>query len=75
MLPTLDDGNFMDEYRQRSLVIGKNVEVKIGNRVLTGEVETINDDGALLLKTATEVVTVNAGEITKLNLQEGDYRG
>lgn len=75
MLPTLDDGNFMDEYRQRSLVIGKNVEVKIGNRVLIGEVETINDDGALLLKTATEVVTVNAGEITKLNLQEGDYRG
>lgn len=75
MLLTFESGNLMEEYRNRSIVIGKQVEVKIGNRILTGLVDTINEDGALILRTNLETITVDAGEITKLNLQEGNYHG
>lgn len=75
MLQHGDDQAIMTEYRQRCIVIGAQVSVRIGTCELEGRVTTIDDDGALILDTKTGTQVVGAGEITKLNLKEGGYRG
>lgn len=69
-------GELMDEYRQRCIVIGQDVTIKVGNQTVQGRVENIDNYGALVLTTSTgESQTLSAGEITKLNLMDGDYHG
>ncbi|WP_409021685.1 biotin--[acetyl-CoA-carboxylase] ligase [Dellaglioa sp. P0083] len=64
------NGDFMNEYRERSLVIGQTVTLKSGHQEITGTVETINDDGQLVLRDNTgQVMTYMAGEITKVNVE------
>lgn len=69
-------GELMDEYRKRSIVIGQNVTIKVGNQTIQGRAEDVDDDGSLVLMTSNgETKTLSAGEITKLNLLDGDYHG
>lgn len=75
LLKNEDHHAIMDEYRRRCFVIGQRVQVRIGKRELDGVVQTIDDDGALQLQTKTGRQMVGAGEITKLNLKDGGYRG
>lgn len=67
--------SYMQRYRERCMVIGEKATVRIGNEQFDGRVETINDDGALVLNTKKGTQVVSAGEITKLNLKEGKYHG
>ncbi|MHC9532097.1 biotin--[acetyl-CoA-carboxylase] ligase [Dellaglioa sp. L3N] len=63
-------GDFMDDYRVRSLVIGKTVALKSGHREITGVIETIDNDGQLVLRDeAGNITTYMAGEIIKVNVE------
>lgn len=76
MTTNFNAGKLMDEYRQRCIVIGHDVTVKVGNQTITGRVKNIDDTGALVLTTAAGTSKVlSAGEITKLNIMDGDYHG
>ena len=62
-------GGFMDDYRKRSLVIGKTVTLKSGHQEITGVVETISDSGQLVFRNDDGQVTkYMAGEIIKVNV-------
>jgi BirA family biotin operon repressor/biotin-[acetyl-CoA-carboxylase] ligase len=40
-----------DEWQQRCVTLGKLVKIRIGDRVLTGHAEALDENGALLLRT------------------------
>ncbi len=63
-LDEFDTGAFLDEYRVRSVVIGKEVVATVGDRTLSGVATAIADDGALLLKTEGGEVRLSAGEVS-----------
>ncbi len=63
-LPSLTNKSFLEEYRSRSLVLGRRVSATVGSTVLTGIASSIRDDGALLLKTPEGEVALSAGEVT-----------
>ena len=57
----------MVEWRQRSTLIGRQVEVRISGRDAFGGVVTaIDDDGALLVRTSGGVERIFAGDVTAL---------
>ena len=55
--------DFMDEYRKLSVVIGKEVRIKQGNKIITGVVSTIDDLGRIVL---TDGQIFSSGEVTKI---------
>jgi BirA family biotin operon repressor/biotin-[acetyl-CoA-carboxylase] ligase len=59
-------GGILAEYRSRSVLTGRQVTVRDarGSEVTTGTVETIDDDGALVLAGAAGPIRVVAGEVT-----------
>ena len=61
--PNYRTGAFMNEYRKRSNVIGKQVSVLVSDRVVSETVKTIDDKGRLVLTDGTILVS---GEVTKL---------
>lgn len=63
-LPTLYDGSFLDEYRRRSVVIGRRVRAIEGEREIVGIAEAIEDDGALRLATDGGTIFLRAGEVS-----------
>ena len=63
-LPSLQDGSFLDEYRRRSVVIGRQVRAIDGEREIVGIAEAIEDDGALRLATDGGAVHLRAGEVS-----------
>ena len=63
-LPSLRDGSFLDEYRRRSVVIGRRVRAIDGGREIVGIAEAIEDDGALRLATESGTVYLRAGEVS-----------
>ena len=63
-LPTLRDGSFLEEYRRRSVVIGRQVRAFDGEREIAGIAEAIEDDGALRLATKDGTVLLRAGEVS-----------
>lgn len=56
-------GAFMNEYRKRSNIIGKQVSVLVSDRIVSETVKTIDDKGRLVLTDGTILVS---GEVTKL---------
>ncbi|ETY75088.1 biotin--[acetyl-CoA-carboxylase] ligase [Lactiplantibacillus fabifermentans] len=74
--PTYMTGDFLPAYRQLSMVIGKQVELKSGADVILGTVQDIDATGALVVLTTNgQVRHLSSGEITKVNLLTGDYHG
>lgn len=51
LLPQLSDDAFIEEYRQRSIVLGKTVRVMQGNVSYEAVATGITDDGSLVVKT------------------------
>ncbi|MEJ6400045.1 biotin--[acetyl-CoA-carboxylase] ligase [Nicoliella lavandulae] len=70
--PHYQDGKRMDEYRKLSVVIGHEVTISTNHAPLVGIVETIDDNGALVLKTNDgKRHHVMTGEVTKVRLNHG----
>lgn len=63
-LSTLRDGSFMEEYRRRSVVLGRCVTAYDADRTLTGRAVAILDDGALQIETDTGTACLRAGEVS-----------
>jgi BirA family biotin operon repressor/biotin-[acetyl-CoA-carboxylase] ligase len=72
---TYQTADFMAQYRKLSLVIGKQVTVNRYGSEITGLVSDIADDGALVLVTPNGEEQYTSGEITKVNLIDGEYHG
>lgn len=60
--------SYMEEYRKRSMLNGKEVSFIKDGKEFFGTVESIDDNAALILKTENETVTLLAGEVS-LKLQ------
>ncbi|MDN6967923.1 biotin--[acetyl-CoA-carboxylase] ligase [Oenococcus sp. UCMA 17063] len=68
------NGDFLEEYRRHSIVLGKRITIVVNRKKITGKVEKINSQGAILLKSDdNQLLTISSGEIIKLNLLEGKY--
>ncbi|MBC7121204.1 MAG: biotin--[acetyl-CoA-carboxylase] ligase [Candidatus Methanosuratus sp.] len=59
------------EWRQRSVTLGRMVRIASNSGELVGEVEDLADDGAILLRTGGRVVRVLAGDCIHLRGVEG----
>jgi len=54
-----------DEWEVHCTTIGKNVTVQIGGRKIRGRAESLDDDGALLLRTEHgRLETIFGGDVT-----------
>jgi len=74
--PTYQTGDFMPMYRQLSMVIGQQVALKAGDQSYRGQVVDIDQTGALVVRLVTgQLQRFTSGEITKVNLENGTYRG
>ena len=63
-LPRLYDTSFLEEYRRRSLLLGKRVRAFIGESEVEGVAKSIDDRGALILDTANGTLCLQAGEVS-----------
>ena len=63
-LPSLESGAFLEEYRRRSVVLGRTVTATDGERTLVGIATAIEDDGALRLNAEGKEILLRAGEVT-----------
>lgn len=54
----------LGEYRKRSILLGKKVTVRQGERKVTGTAVAIDDTGALVVKTRSQEIVVRSGEAT-----------
>lgn len=75
LMTTYQTADFMARYRELSLVIGHEVVVNRYGTEIMGHVSDIADDGALILATATGEQRFTSGEITKVNILNGEYHG
>ena len=61
---SLSTAAFLSEYRRRSVVLGRRVTARDGDRTLIGVAREISDDGSLLLETPEGAVSLRAGEVS-----------
>ena len=60
-----DKGDFIHEYRERSIVLGKRVKVINGNQTFSAEAVDIDENGALIIKTENgRLQTLSSGEVS-----------
>ncbi|MEW5701532.1 MAG: biotin--[acetyl-CoA-carboxylase] ligase [Candidatus Zixiibacteriota bacterium] len=55
---------FMPGYRERSILLGREVVVKQGDRTINGIASEVDDSGALVVRVGRRRVTIHAGEAT-----------
>jgi len=55
---------FKDRYRECSVVLGRSVKVRFGDKLLTGIAEDISEEGSLILRKGKRTVFLPGGEIT-----------
>jgi len=73
---TYQTGDFMPVYRQLSMVIGQPVVLQAGDQTYRGQAIDIDQTGALMVRLATgQLQRFTSGEITKVNLVNGAYKG
>lgn len=60
----LSDPSLMEDYRSRSMVIGKEIDFYQGNEKQSGTVLGIDDDGGLLVDCTGKTVVLSTGEIS-----------
>lgn len=60
----ITDRQYLNDYRQFSMVIGKNIRYRAGDEWHTGKAVDIDDNGGLVVVTSDETVTLNTGEIS-----------
>ncbi|MBO5126150.1 MAG: biotin--[acetyl-CoA-carboxylase] ligase [Clostridia bacterium] len=59
-----DFARYADEYRQRSIVLGKDVYFLKNGETISGTAEAINERGGLLVRTGDTLCSLDSGEIT-----------
>ena len=62
----LESKEYITTYRNKSNVIGKNVELKIGENHIKGKAIDIDEDGELIVESDEKIIKVYTGEITKV---------
>ena len=70
----LEGKSYMAEYKSKSVIIGKEVDVYIGERVICGTVVDIDENASLVVKDSQgEIHTFNSGEarVRKMNDKRG----
>lgn len=65
-LPAMD---YLEIYRQRSFVLGKQVSFTQQGTTVTGIAEAITDEGQLIVRTPTQNYTLNSGEISLTSIK------
>ncbi|MDX8418270.1 biotin--[acetyl-CoA-carboxylase] ligase [Absicoccus intestinalis] len=60
----LDDQKLIESYRSRSLLIGKTITYRWQNKIHTGTVIDINEDGQLVVQTNDQIQVLRSGEVT-----------
>ena len=59
-----DDQKLIESYRSRSLLIGKTITYRWQNKIHTGTVIDINEDGQLVVQTNDQIQVLRSGEVT-----------
>lgn len=72
---TYNAGDFLETYRMHNIVLDQIVTVKYGRNLVTGTAKSINNQGYLIIDTGDDVITIDSGEVLKVNLPETIYRG
>ncbi len=68
MYSTYYTGNFLPEYRKLSIILGKNVQIKINNKIISGKAKAITDEGGLkIVNSKGNFLTLYSGEVVKVN--------
>ena len=52
-----------EAFLRRTFEIGKNVQIKTVNKIISGDFSGLNDDGSLILKCSSEQIIVTAGDV------------
>lgn len=61
---SLPDKGFMQEYRNYSIMIGRNISYSIENVTYSGKVIGIDDSGGLIISDSNGITTLKSGEVT-----------
>lgn len=64
MEKNLKSGEYLEEYRRRSIILGKEINVLYGKEEFRAIAEEIDDNGALIVSTENGKKTINAGEVS-----------
>lgn len=64
MEENLKTGAYLEEYRKRSLILGRKINVICGEEEFEAVAEAIDDNGALIVSTENGRKTIHAGEVT-----------
>ena len=66
--------DFMSIYREKSCIVGKNVDVYVGDRVVFGEAIDINENAELVIRTKNgDVYSFNSGEARVREVKGASY--
>ncbi|MGI9308282.1 MAG: biotin--[acetyl-CoA-carboxylase] ligase [Gammaproteobacteria bacterium] len=55
---------FSEEWKSRDALLGREVNVQMGNATISGAVQGLTDDGRLSLRTANGIQNLSAGEVS-----------
>lgn len=58
----IEEKKFIEKYRQKSMLIGKEVEVQVGNSIAIGTAVDIDENACLVVKTKEGIKAFNSGE-------------
>ncbi len=68
ILTKIDDNSVMEKYREKSIVIGKDIRYIKNGETLFGKVKNINDNGALVVEDNGVEKIIDTGEVTIRNV-------
>ena len=58
----IEKREYIDSYREKSCIIGKTVDVYIGNEIISGEAVDIDENARLVVKTSDGIRSFSSGE-------------
>ena len=59
-----ENSNYISRYKKRSIVLGKEITFEKNGAILNGLVKDITENGALIVKTESETIILDSGEIS-----------
>lgn len=67
LYPSYQKGEFMDEYRNLSMLINHQVQIETHNGLITGKVVDFDRHGRLILDSGNETKAIMTGEVVKVH--------
>lgn len=67
-IQSYEDGTFLAQYRNFSCLFGKNIELQLGKKKITGEVVGIDDEAKLVVRIGNKEVKFSSGEVTRIQV-------